>query len=75
MRRVTLAGFICVISACHMLGGCATVSDYTEEHPAIVAGASIAALAVGGIMVAHVIAHGSGRTQVIAEPRRQLGPL
>lgn len=65
--RISLLLAIILFAAVHM-SGCATVEQWTDDHPEVVAGASIAALTVGGVMVAHVIAHGSGRTVVLQKP-------
>lgn len=56
------------------MGGCASVEQFTDDHPQIVVGVELGALAVGGVMLAKGIVK-SGRTQVVAQPRTNLGPL
>jgi hypothetical protein len=66
-RLIVLIGLLGVLLSVAFCSGCATVEDYAEAHPRVIAGASVAALAVGGILVARNIAH-SGRTIVVKQP-------
>lgn len=53
--------------------GCASVERFTEDHPQAVVVVSGVVLVAGGIVLANGIAK-SGRTQVVAQPRTNLGP-
>ncbi len=73
MRRVIVCLIMPALAACH-LTGCATMERWTDEHPQVVPVGSLVLLSVGGVVLAKGIAK-SGRTQVVQQPRTQLGPL
>jgi hypothetical protein len=76
VRRAFRIAFLLAIIFAIMasLPGCATVEQFSEDHPQAVVGVELGALAIGGVMMGKAIAK-SGRTQVVAQPRRTLGPL
>lgn len=72
-RLVVLTGILCMLLVVLLTSGCESISRYTEEHPQVVAGASIAALAVGGVMMGKAISR-SGQAPVTPASRTRLGP-
>lgn len=67
-RLVFLLGALALTLIVACCSGCAQLEQFTDDHPQAVVVVEVGALAVGGIMVAHVIAHGSGRTVVQNKP-------
>jgi hypothetical protein len=66
-RLIALVGLLILTIITTCCSGCASMEQFTDDHPETVVAVEIGAIAVGGVMMGKAIAR-SGHTQVRTTP-------